>query len=88
MDLLGATNSFIKLPFILEGLFQGILGSLLSFFILYFIYSMQIYILDSLINFNPIIPQYIIPGNIILGLALGLTGSYRGITKGITKYLN
>ena len=87
MNLLGATNGFIKLPFIIEGLLQGILGSLLSFFILYFIYSMQLYILDSIINFNPIIPTYIIPGNIILGLILGLTGSYRGITKGITKYL-
>ncbi len=87
LNLLGATNSFIKLPFLIEGLLQGFFGSAISLFVLYFIYSMQIYILDSLINFNPIIPPYIITGNIIAGIFLGLTGSYRGITKGISKYL-
>ena len=87
LNLLGATNSFIKLPFLIEGILQGFFGSAISLFVLYFIYSMQIYILDSLINFNPIIPPYIIMGNIIAGILLGLIGSYRGITKGISKYL-
>ena len=87
LNLLGATNLFIKLPFLIEGFLQGVFGSFLSLFILYFVYSMQIYILDSLININPIIPTYIIPGNIIAGIFLGLTGSYRGITRGISKYI-
>ena len=87
LNLLGATETFIKVPFLFEGLLQGFFGSLISIIISYILYTIQIYILDSFINFNPIVSYYILPGNIVLGLILGLIGSYRGITKGIAKYL-
>ena len=88
LNLLGATETFIKIPFLFEGLLQGFFGSLISIFVSYLLYTFQIYILDSLINFSPMVSSYILPGNLILGLMLGLVGSYRGITKGIAKYLN
>jgi len=36
MELIGATRAFIKIPFLFEGLFQGLLGSLVSLGILFF----------------------------------------------------
>ena len=35
MKLVGATNWFIRVPFMLEGLFQGIVGALFSVFAVY-----------------------------------------------------
>ena len=81
LKLLGATNSFIRFPFIMEGVFQGILGSILSIIILYFLNSFQIYFLDSLINKHMLVPSIIIPCNIAMGILLGIIGSYRALLK-------
>ena len=81
LKLLGATNSFIRFPFIMEGIFQGILGSILSIIILYFLNSFQIYFLDSLINKHMLVPSIIIPCNIAMGILLGIIGSYRALLK-------
>lgn len=39
MRLIGATNGFIKIPFLIEGAFMGILGAALSVFLLAIIYN-------------------------------------------------
>tara|TARA_B100001250_G_C19769566_1_gene776437 strand:- start:193 stop:1065 length:873 start_codon:yes stop_codon:yes gene_type:complete len=80
LQLLGATNIFIKIPFILEGIIQGFLGSILSIICLFILNSIQIYFSNSIINTELIVPAIIIPSNIILGLLLGLIGSYRGLS--------
>ena len=38
MKLVGATNWFIRVPFMSEGLLQGLLGSLLAAVVVYFVY--------------------------------------------------
>ena len=38
MKLVGATNWFIRLPFMSEGLMQGLIGSLLAAVVVYFVY--------------------------------------------------
>ena len=80
LQLLGATNIFIKTPFILEGIIQGFLGSILSIISLFILNSIQIYFLNSIISVELIIPAIIIPSNIILGILLGLIGSYRALS--------
>lgn len=40
MRMVGATNSFIRTPFVIEGLFLGILGSVISFFGLWGLYTL------------------------------------------------
>lgn len=50
LKLLGATRSFIKLPFLIEGLFIGILGGAISSLILFGIHS---FIAPRLIEFLP-----------------------------------
>lgn len=39
MKNIGATNWFVRWPFIIEGAILGFLGSLIAFFIVYFVYS-------------------------------------------------
>ena len=79
LQLLGATKSFIKFPFIMEGIFQGIFGSILSILFLAILNSFQIYFMESIISAHLVVPSIIIPLNITLGVALGVIGSYRGI---------
>jgi cell division transport system permease protein len=38
MKLVGATNWFIRVPFMSEGLLQGLIGSLLAAVVVYFVY--------------------------------------------------
>jgi cell division transport system permease protein len=81
LHLLGATNSFIRFPFIFEGVLQGLIGALLSIFILYMFNTLQLYISETF-NYESIFRQdYIIILNVILGMLLGFIGSYRGISK-------
>ena len=79
LQLLGATNSFIKFPFILEGIIQGLLGSLFSISFLFILNLLQVYFVESIINTHLVTPSVIIPCNIVLGVILGIIGSYRGL---------
>ena len=81
MHLLGATNSFIRFPFVIEGIIQGLLGAIFSLSILYLLRSLQVYLLEPLIKIPIVEPANLIIYNIIFGLVLALIGSYRGISK-------
>ena len=85
MHLLGATNSFIRFPFVVEGIIQGILGAGFSLLILYLLRSLQSYLLEPLVNLPLVEPANLITYNIIFGLILALIGSYRGISKYLPK---
>ena len=85
MHLLGATNSFIRFPFVVEGIIQGILGAGFSLLILYLLRSLQSYLLEPLVNLPMVEPANLIAYNIIFGLMLALIGSYRGISKYLPK---
>ena len=79
-ELLGATKMFIKIPFLIEGMLQGLIGSLISIFILFSIDSMVIYFFNNLIGLEMFNTFYIMI-NIIVGLLMGLIGSSRVISK-------
>ena len=85
MHLLGATNSFIRFPFVVEGIIQGIIGAGFSLLILYLLRSLQSYLLEPLVNLPMVEPANLIAYNIIFGLMLALIGSYRGISKYLPK---
>ena len=85
MHLLGATNSFIRFPFVVEGIIQGIIGAGFSLLILYLLRSLQSYLLEPLLNLPMVEPANLIAYNIIFGLILALIGSYRGISKYLPK---
>ena len=85
MHLLGATNNFIRFPFVAEGIIQGLIGAGFSLLILYLLRSLQSYLLEPLVRLPLVEPANLITYNIIFGLMLALIGSYRGISKYLPK---
>jgi len=85
LKLLGASRSFIKLPYLMEGLFIGTMGGALSSFAIFGLYSFTMY---KMVEFLPAIrfivtslPMYvylIIPA---AGAAMSLAGSFIAIGK-------
>ena len=86
LQLLWATNSFIKFPFYIEGIVQGFLGSILSVSFLFFLNSFQIYFMESITSSHLAVPLIIVPLNVILGIILGFIGSYRALFNQLDNY--
>ncbi len=85
MHLLVATNSFIRFPFVAEGIIQGLIGAGFSLLILYLLRSLQSYLFEPLVRLPFVEPANLIAYNIMFGLMLALIGSYRGISKYLPK---
>lgn len=84
MKLIGATNSFVRAPFMVEGVTLGLVGSVLPLVLLYFLYEAVINyiagrftILQSLFEFasSAQIFRILIPVTILIGIGIGLFGS-------------
>ena len=84
MKLIGAKDSFVRQPFLVEGTVIGLIGSVIPLVILYFLYekavgyiASQFNFLSNLINFLPVerIFQNLVPIALILGVGIGWLGS-------------
>lgn len=86
MKLVGATNWFVRLPFLFEGFFEGFIGSIISVILLYFLSNYLLirvekaivdtmHIKDLAILGNNNIILYIYAGLVILGGLLGIFSS-------------
>lgn len=90
MKLIGAKDSFVRAPFIIEGITIGLCGAILPLAILYFLYGriMQ-YITEkftAIMNiFNPLdrmgIFRLLIPVSLVLGVGIGLVGSRMAVRR-------
>ena len=91
MKLIGATNAFVRLPFILEGILIGLVGAVIPLTLLYFLYNQAVqYILArfSILNefMNGLIPvnnifRVLLPVGLLLGMGIGFIGSMVTIRK-------
>ncbi len=81
LNLLGATKGFIRFPFLLEGIFQGMLGAVFSLSILWLLNSLIQYILTPILQPISVETAIIVSGNLLVGGFLGLIGSYQGVSK-------
>ncbi|MDO4617482.1 MAG: permease-like cell division protein FtsX [Lachnospiraceae bacterium] len=85
MKLIGATNTFVRLPFILEGIILGLIGAIIPLVALYFLYHQAVnYILTrfSVLEgfMNGLLPassvfSVLLPVGLILGMGIGFLGS-------------
>ena len=75
--LLGATSSFIKLPYLLEGMIHGLIGSVISILLLMLLYNLLSSLL-VIMNYNFI---SIILLNMLLGMFLGFLGSSKALSS-------
>ena len=81
LSLLGATNLFIRVPFLIEGVLQGLIGSFISIISLLILKNTLEYIFIPLVIVNDYNFQLIIILNFSLGIIFGLIGSKRAISK-------
>jgi cell division transport system permease protein len=85
LKLLGATRGFIRLPFLIEGLFIGTLGGAISLLSLIIIYSFStskiIEFLPSLKGVLVFFPVQTYPALPIVGAIMSLIGSFLAIGK-------
>ncbi|MCI9681643.1 MAG: ABC transporter permease [Lachnospiraceae bacterium] len=90
MKLIGATNSFVKAPFVVEGILIGVIGGAIPLTILYFLYtkligymSGQFDSLSGLVQFLPVDMMFrtLLPVGLALGVGIGFFGSFLTIRK-------
>lgn len=88
MKLIGATDYFVRSPFVIEGVIIGLVGSALPLIAVYYLYrSVVSFVLERFtilsLDFIPIgnIFSYLLPISLIIGLGVGLLGSFSTIRK-------
>ncbi len=90
MKYIGATDFFVRAPFVVEGILIGIIGSIIPLVIVYFVYTKAIsYVvskftmLSSLLNFLPVETVYnkLIPISLAIGIGIGFFGSFATVRK-------
>ena len=84
MKLIGATDFFVRGPFIVEGILIGLIGSVIPLAVLYSLYEKIIgyvgdkfHFLDNMLTFVPVnsIFKILLPVGLILGVGIGYIGS-------------
>lgn len=86
MKFVGATDHFIRMPFIIEGIMIGALGFIVSFSVIALGYSAVIASLSSLINLFDFVPlqQAVVPLSVsmaLFGILMGAAGSGLSLKK-------
>lgn len=86
MKYVGATNAFIRLPFLLEGMILGSIGATIAAVALYYAYAALLYEVHQVLAFLYLIPihpfLYIIGGAlIIIGTLIGAIGSAISLSR-------
>lgn len=90
MKLIGATDYFVRAPFIVEGILIGLIGSALPLGVLYLMYrNIIVYIgekfhwLSNIMNFLPVDTVFstLLPVGLLLGVGIGFLGSRFTIRK-------
>ena len=92
MKVIGATDYFIRAPFIVEGILIGLIGAAIPLIILHAMYGRIIeYVanrfgfLNNLLTFLPVdtVFQILLPVGLILGVGIGYIGSRVTVRKHI-----
>jgi len=86
MKLVGATDTFVKWPFIIEGVLFGVIGGLLSALILKIAYEAVVLRVSSALPFFPVVSNkfmltFIYLVMIIGGTLVGLLGAYISVSR-------
>ena len=90
MKYIGATDFFVRAPFVIEGMMIGMVGALIPIGILYVLYEkvieyimLRFSILTKLLSFLPVevIFNTLLPASIIMGVGMGFLGSVTTVRK-------
>lgn len=90
MKYIGATDFFVRAPFVVEGMLIGVIGTILPLALIYFLYDIVIdfimerfSVLSSLLTFLSIyeIFRILVPVSLAIGLGIGFIGSIVTVRK-------
>ena len=81
LKLIGATNSFIKIPFIFEGMLQSIIGACLAYGLLILMVNGLNSILNDWISFRLSIDRLLPIWLVIVSITIGFIGSLKAVSK-------
>ena len=85
MKYIGATDGFVRAPFVMEGIVLGVIGAAIPLTALYFLYNSAVEyvltkfnVLTGVVAFIPVyeIYQTLLPLGLALGIGIGLIGSF------------
>lgn len=85
MKLIGATNIFVRTPFLIEGIMIGLVGALVPLFVLFFGYKKlvsyvmgEFNLLTGVLQFLPVADLFrtLIPVAMVLSVGIGFFGSF------------
>lgn len=83
--LVGATDWFVKIPFLIEGAIQGLLGGLVALSVLFGLYSIfflkKVHVIGLPVLNIAFLPTEYLGSILLLGLVLGLVGSFIAIGR-------
>ncbi|WP_026496030.1 permease-like cell division protein FtsX [Butyrivibrio sp. WCD3002] len=90
MKYIGATDFFVRAPFVIEGILIGLFGSVIPLVIIYVIYNKASYylaerfsMLNSILDILPVntIFEALLPISILIGVGIGFMGSVTTVRK-------
>ena len=90
MKYIGATDFFVRAPFVIEGIIIGLVGAAIPLAFTYFVYNRalnflkeQFSVLSSLLNFLTIeeIFKNLLPVSLAIGVGIGFLGSFITVRK-------
>jgi len=90
MKYIGATDFFVRAPFVVEGLMIGLIGSGIPIGLIYLLYNyviefimLNFSILNDLLAFLPVttILHYLVPISLGIGAGIGFIGSFTTVRK-------
>lgn len=90
MKYIGATDFFVRFPFVVEGMLIGLVGAGIPLVIIYFVYNKAVaYVLDrfsiltNLLTFLPVAEIFhtLLPLSLGIGVGIGFVGSFATVRK-------
>lgn len=90
MKLIGAKDNFVRAPFVVEGVFIGLIGSVIPLTLLFFLYqgivsyvSERFRFVGSMLSFIPVgdVFRLLVPVSLLLGVGIGYLGSRMTLRK-------
>ncbi|MBO5450525.1 MAG: permease-like cell division protein FtsX [Lachnospiraceae bacterium] len=92
MKYIGATDFFVRFPFVIEGMIIGLIGSAVPLGVVYLIYNNVIgfvlnkfTVLSSILNFLTVqeVFHVLLPISLVIGVGIGFVGSFITVRKHI-----
>ena len=90
MKYIGATDFFVRAPFVLEGIIIGLIGALIPLYLIHYLYdyvltliTTRFQMLSTMLSFLTLqeVFNVLIPVSIGIGVGMGLLGSYITVRK-------